>query len=113
MMSLTTSWWDMVETSEPFTWEGEEERMVPKAQRNASGSAFAGAFVSHLYDSVALLDAGLDRSAARSDILDQLDPLPADGEAEAQVVLLHHHTSLDETGAWEKDKRRRLARQRR
>lgn len=57
---------------------------------------------SHLYDSVPFLDPGLDRRAARSDILDQLNPLPADGEAEAQLVLLHDHASLDESGAWER-----------
>lgn len=71
-----------------------------KTETNMSGLAFANA--SHLYDSVPFLDPGLDRRAARSNILDQLNPLPADGEAEAQLVLLHDHTSLDETGTWER-----------
>lgn len=59
-----------------------------------------GVWASHLYDPVPFVDAGLDRRAARSDILDQLNPLPTDGEAEAELVLLHDHASLDQTGTW-------------
>ena len=39
-----------------------------------------------------------------SDILYQLDPLPTDSEAEAQVVLLDHHTPLDQTRAWGRER---------
>lgn len=67
-------------------------------QGNESGWASA----SHLYDPVPFLDPSLDRRAARSDILNQLNPLAADGEAKAQLVLLHDHTSLDKTGTWER-----------
>lgn len=70
---------------------GAETQKEPRQARR-----FARA--THLYDSVPFLDPGPDRRAARADILDQFNPLPADGEAEAQLVLLHHHTSLDETG---------------
>lgn len=101
LMSLTTSWWDMVDTSEPFTWRkrGAARQRGGKTKRRPS--SWAGARAGHLYDSVPFLDPSLDRRAAKSDILDQLDPLPADGEAEAQLVLLHDHASLDETRTWD------------
>lgn len=100
-----------MDTSAPFTW-GAERRTVSGGQKNKE-TRQAGRQPAHLDDSVSFLDAGLDRRAARADILDQLDPLPADGEAEAQMVLLHDHASVDETGTWGEDKQRHLARQQR
>lgn len=81
---------------------GGEKRIVSgvEKQQNESGSASERA--SHLYYPVPFLDPSLDRRAARSDILNQLNPLAADGEAKAQLVLLHDHTSLDKTGTWER-----------
>lgn len=37
-----------------------------------------------------------------SDILHELDSLSTNCEAEAELVLLHHHTSLDKTRTWER-----------
>lgn len=82
--------------------EKERSSYVSGAEKQKDGrQSRAVARAGHLYDSVPFLDPGLDRRAARPDILDQLDPLPADGEAEAQLVLLHDHASLDETRTWD------------
>lgn len=37
-----------------------------------------------------------------SDILHQLDSFPTYCEAKTQLVLLHHHTPVDESRAWKK-----------
>lgn len=45
LMSLTTSWWDMVDTSEPFTWRkrGAARQRGGKTKRRPSSSAVARA----------------------------------------------------------------------